>query len=225
MSEKRFRALFKSLKFWTISVFLILLGRTVGFFEGTKTTPIDWSLCFFVGVGAMSTVRNFLSGLAAQEARHSRANKREVQLARAPDAKRIVLEGVSRQDADSIKALLSAVRAKRDAKRPEALQEETEKERLDTEHQREEKRDRERQQKEEPDRVEAEQLEKERIKTEEQVWDNEPHGAEDLFISWEEFQKWGEGPVFNRASELEGRVVFRRPEANDSKITFREIFN
>ena len=69
MPEKRFRALFKSFKFWSIALFLVLLGGTVGCFEGTKTNPIDWSLCFFVGIGAMSTVRNFLSGLAAQESR------------------------------------------------------------------------------------------------------------------------------------------------------------
>src|SRR5580700_8119769 len=76
MPEKRFRALFKSLKFYSITVFLILLGGTVGCFEGTKTNPIDWSLCFFVGIGAMSTVRNFLSGLAAQEAKHAKASNR-----------------------------------------------------------------------------------------------------------------------------------------------------
>ena len=63
MPEKRFLALLKSIEFWAITVFLILLGGSVGVFEGTKTHPIDWSLClFFVGVGAISTVRNFLSG-------------------------------------------------------------------------------------------------------------------------------------------------------------------
>ena len=65
MPEKRFLALLKSIEFWAITVFLILLGGSVGVFEGTKTHPIDWSLCFFVGVGAISTVRNFLSGVAA----------------------------------------------------------------------------------------------------------------------------------------------------------------
>ena len=65
LPEKRFLALLKSIEFWAITVFLILLGGSVGVFEGTKTHPIDWSLCFFVGVGAISTVRNFLSGVAA----------------------------------------------------------------------------------------------------------------------------------------------------------------
>src|SRR5271165_7542140 len=59
MPEKRFLALLKSIELWAITVFLILLGGSVGVFEGTKTHPIDWSLCFFVGVGAISTVRNF----------------------------------------------------------------------------------------------------------------------------------------------------------------------
>jgi tetratricopeptide (TPR) repeat protein len=66
MPEKRFFALFKSIEFWFITLFLILLGGGVGVFEGRKTQPIDYSLCFFVGVGAVSIVRNFLSGMAAQ---------------------------------------------------------------------------------------------------------------------------------------------------------------
>jgi tetratricopeptide (TPR) repeat protein len=66
MPEKRFFALFKSIEFWSITLFLILLGGGVGVFEGRKTHPIDYSLCFFVGVGAVSIVRNFLSGMAAQ---------------------------------------------------------------------------------------------------------------------------------------------------------------
>jgi tetratricopeptide (TPR) repeat protein len=66
MPEKRFFALFKSIEFWSITLFLILLGGGVGVFEGRKTHPSDYSLCFFVGVGAVSIVRNFLSGMAAQ---------------------------------------------------------------------------------------------------------------------------------------------------------------
>jgi tetratricopeptide (TPR) repeat protein len=66
MPEKRFFALFKSIEFWSITLFLILLGGGVGAFEGKKMHPIDYSLCFFVGVGAVSIVRNFLSGMAAQ---------------------------------------------------------------------------------------------------------------------------------------------------------------
>jgi tetratricopeptide (TPR) repeat protein len=66
MPEKRFFALFKSMEFWSITLFLVLLGGGVGILEGRKTHPIDHSLCFFVGVGAVSIVRNFLSGMAAQ---------------------------------------------------------------------------------------------------------------------------------------------------------------
>jgi MFS family permease len=62
MPKKRFLALSKSIELWAITVFLILLGGSVGVFESTKTHPIDWSLCFFVGVGAISTVRNFSPG-------------------------------------------------------------------------------------------------------------------------------------------------------------------
>ena len=53
MPKKRFLALLKSIEFWAITVFLILLSGNVGVFEGMKTHPIDWSLCFFVGVGAI----------------------------------------------------------------------------------------------------------------------------------------------------------------------------
>jgi tetratricopeptide (TPR) repeat protein len=66
MPEKRFFALFKSIELWSITLFLILLGGGVGVFEGRKTHPIDYSLSFFVGVGAVSIVRNFLSAMAAQ---------------------------------------------------------------------------------------------------------------------------------------------------------------
>jgi len=45
MPGKRFLALLKSIEFWAITVFLILLGGSVGVFEGTKTHPIDWPLC------------------------------------------------------------------------------------------------------------------------------------------------------------------------------------
>ena len=48
MPEKRFLALLKSIEFWAITVFLILLGGSVGVFEGTKTHPIDWSLSMFL---------------------------------------------------------------------------------------------------------------------------------------------------------------------------------
>jgi hypothetical protein len=87
MPEKRFLALLKSIEFWAITVFLILLGGSVGVFEGTKTHPIDWSLCFFVGVGAIGTVRNFLSGVAAHEGPRAKRRrlKRRLSRSRVPD--------------------------------------------------------------------------------------------------------------------------------------------
>jgi hypothetical protein len=55
-------------------------------FEGTKTHLIGWSLCFFVGVGAISTVRNFLSGVAAHGGpRAKRRVKRQLRRSLAPD--------------------------------------------------------------------------------------------------------------------------------------------
>src|SRR5271167_2652625 len=87
MPEKRFLALLKSIEFWAITVFLILLGGSVGAFEGTKTHPIDWPLCFFVGVGAISTVRNFLSGVAAHWGPRAKRRrlKRHLSRSRVPD--------------------------------------------------------------------------------------------------------------------------------------------
>jgi len=67
--QKRFLALLKSIEFWAITVFPILFSGSVGVFEGMKTHPIDWSLCFFVGVGAISTVRNLRGGGAWGSAR------------------------------------------------------------------------------------------------------------------------------------------------------------
>jgi len=87
MPEKRFLALLKSIEFWAITVFLILLGGSVGVFEGTKTHPIDWPLCFFVGVGVISTVRNFLSGVAAHWGPRAKRRrlKRHLSRSRVPD--------------------------------------------------------------------------------------------------------------------------------------------
>jgi hypothetical protein len=87
MPEKRFLALLKSIEFWAITVFLILLSGSVGVFEGTKTHQIDWSLCFFVGVGAIGTVRNFLSGVAAHEGPRAKRRrlKRRLSRSRVPD--------------------------------------------------------------------------------------------------------------------------------------------
>src|SRR5271165_906742 len=87
MPEKRFLALLKSIEFWAITVFLILLGGSVGAFGGTKTHPIDWSLCFFVGVGAISTVRNFLSRVAAHWGPRAKRRrlKRHLSRSRVPD--------------------------------------------------------------------------------------------------------------------------------------------
>jgi hypothetical protein len=77
----------EGIEFWAITVFLILLGGSVGVFEGTKTHPIDWSLCFFVGVGAISTVRNFLSGVAAHGGPRAKRRrlKRQLSRSRVPD--------------------------------------------------------------------------------------------------------------------------------------------
>jgi hypothetical protein len=51
-----------------------------------KTHPIDWSICFFVGVGAISTVRNFLSGVAHGGPRAKRRRlKRQLSRSRVPD--------------------------------------------------------------------------------------------------------------------------------------------
>jgi tetratricopeptide (TPR) repeat protein len=87
MPEKRFLALSKTIEFWAITVFLILLSGSVGVFEGTKTHPIDWSLCFFVGVGAISTVRNFLSGVVAHGGPRAKRRrlKRQLSRSRVPD--------------------------------------------------------------------------------------------------------------------------------------------
>jgi len=87
MPEKRFLALLKSIEFWAITVFLILLSGSVGVFEGTKTHPIDWSLCFFVGVGAISTVRNFSPGVAAHRGPRAKRRrlKRQLSRSRVPD--------------------------------------------------------------------------------------------------------------------------------------------
>jgi hypothetical protein len=76
MPEKRSVALLKSKESWAVTVFLILLGGSMGAFEATRTHPIDWSLSFFVGVGAISTIRNILSGAAAYES--PRAKRRRL---------------------------------------------------------------------------------------------------------------------------------------------------
>jgi tetratricopeptide repeat protein len=88
LSEKRFLALLKSIEFWVITVFLILLSGSVGVFEGTKTHPIDWSTCFFVGVGAISIVRNFFSGVAAHGGPRAKRRrlKRQLSRSRVPDS-------------------------------------------------------------------------------------------------------------------------------------------
>jgi len=57
MPEKRFLALLKSIEFWAITVFLILLGGSVGVFEGTKTHPIDWSLSGLSQLGRVEVSR------------------------------------------------------------------------------------------------------------------------------------------------------------------------
>jgi tetratricopeptide (TPR) repeat protein len=86
LPEKRFLALLKSVDFWAVTLFLILLGGSVGVFAGTKVHPIDCVLCFFVGIGVISTVRSILSVLAAQgDPRAKRRRlKRQLSRGRAP---------------------------------------------------------------------------------------------------------------------------------------------
>ena len=76
MPEKRFLALLQSKEFWLINALLILIGGTVGLLEGQRARPFDWSVCFLVSVGAVTFVRNFLSGLAARGS--SRAKRRRL---------------------------------------------------------------------------------------------------------------------------------------------------
>jgi tetratricopeptide (TPR) repeat protein len=74
--EGRFLALLQNKEFWLVTLFLVLLGGTVGLFETSKTRPFDWSVCFFVSAGAISIIRNFFSGLAARGS--SRAKRRRL---------------------------------------------------------------------------------------------------------------------------------------------------
>jgi tetratricopeptide (TPR) repeat protein len=75
--EGRFLALLQSKEFWLITLFLILLGGSVGHFEGAKTRPFDWSVCFLVSAGVISIIRNLLSALAARGS--SRAKRRRLE--------------------------------------------------------------------------------------------------------------------------------------------------
>jgi tetratricopeptide (TPR) repeat protein len=76
VAEGRFLALLQNKEFWLVTLFLVLLGGSVGLFEASKTRPFDWSVCFFVSAGAISIVRNFFSGLAARGS--SRAKRRRL---------------------------------------------------------------------------------------------------------------------------------------------------
>jgi tetratricopeptide (TPR) repeat protein len=76
LAEGRFSALLQNKEFWFVTLFLILLGGNVGLFEASKTRPFDWAVCFFVSAGAISIIRNFLSGLAARGS--SRAKRRRL---------------------------------------------------------------------------------------------------------------------------------------------------
>jgi tetratricopeptide (TPR) repeat protein len=74
--EGRFLALLQNKEFWLVTLFLVLLGGSVGLFEASKTRPFDWSVCFFVSAGAISIIRNFFSALAARGS--SRAKRRRL---------------------------------------------------------------------------------------------------------------------------------------------------
>jgi tetratricopeptide (TPR) repeat protein len=74
--EGRFLALLQNKEFWLVTLFLVLLGGSVGLFETSKTRPFDWSVCFFVSAGVISIIRNFFSGLAARGS--SRAKRRRL---------------------------------------------------------------------------------------------------------------------------------------------------
>jgi tetratricopeptide (TPR) repeat protein len=76
LPEGRFLALLQNKEFWLVILFLVLLGGSVGLFQASKTRPFDWSVCFFVSAGAVSIIRNFLSGLAARGS--SRAKRRRL---------------------------------------------------------------------------------------------------------------------------------------------------
>ena len=74
--EGRFLALLQNKEFWLVTLFLVLLGGSVGLFGASKNRPFDWSVCLFVSAGAISIIRNFFSGLAARGS--SRAKRRRL---------------------------------------------------------------------------------------------------------------------------------------------------
>ena len=74
--EGRFLALLQNKEFWLVTLFLVLLGGSIGLFGASKTRPFDWSVCFFVSAGAISIIRNLFSGLAARGS--SRAKRRRL---------------------------------------------------------------------------------------------------------------------------------------------------
>jgi tetratricopeptide (TPR) repeat protein len=76
LPERRFLALLQNKEFWLVILFLVVLGGNIGLFEASKARPIDWAVCFFVSAGAISIIRNFLSGLAARGS--SRAKRRRL---------------------------------------------------------------------------------------------------------------------------------------------------
>ena len=74
--EGRFLTLLQNKEFWMVTLFMVLLGGSVGLFGASKNRPFDWSVCFFVSAGAISIIRNFFSGLAARGS--SRAKRRRL---------------------------------------------------------------------------------------------------------------------------------------------------
>jgi tetratricopeptide (TPR) repeat protein len=101
MPEGRFLALLQSKEFWLVILFLVLLGGSVGLLEA-KTRQFNWSVCFLVSAGAITIVRNFLSGLAARGS--SRAKRRRLKNRFRP--------GQSQEDDPSEKGLLAKLKQK-----------------------------------------------------------------------------------------------------------------
>jgi len=76
--EDHFRRVLGTLKFWSVTLFLVLLGGIGGLLAVSDYAKVDWKVCFLGGVGAMALVRNTLSGAAAQAEGRSRKGLRRL---------------------------------------------------------------------------------------------------------------------------------------------------